>query len=509
MPVGSEDRAVSTLVGAVIVFAFIILFMALWQTQVVPQQNAAIEFNHNLDVQDDLADARNAIVSAPGGGNVPSISIDMAPTYPARTLFFNPAPPQGSLRTAGTTNDDVELSVDNATVADAELGDFWSGTERAYTTGILQYRPEYNAYTTAPATVYDNTLLYNRHGGGVNITVAEQAVVDGDTIKLIAINGSLSRNQAQSYAIDFETLSSSDRSVAITNDGGGNITISFPSRLNATQWNETFAETGELVSQGGHVVDVRSTGSVGDFIVVTVELEGDTTYTLRMAKVGVGEKTTTPEQAYLIDVRGDNRSITTEGSQELVVEVRDAFNNPVSGVSVRNNSTSDLNGGSLDAEEKTTDSNGQATFEFTPGSTGTATIVFNMSDDGTVTAEETVSFSVNVTGAGGVSPSLTELTVSSTNFSTGPTSFFYENVSFTYSVSDDSEVANITVRILTKDGNEITTKTRVVDAVSDSGTIQVDISDEEIDESTDLHFELIVFDDVGNTETDTGIVPKP
>lgn len=392
----SDDRAVSTLVGAVIVFAFLFLLMALWQTQVVPQQNAEIEFHHNLGVQNDLLDARNAIVSAPGSGDIPSVSIDMAPTYPARTLFFNPAPPQASLRTAGTSNPSAELQIGNATVKDDEVADFWTGADRSYNTGVLQYEPHYNEYNGAPTTIYDNTVLMNHHGDGVNITAADQALIRGDEIRLIVLNGSLSRNQALSYALDFKPLSSSDRSIAVTNESGGNITLSFPSRLNASQWNATLAETGELSSQGGRVVGVRSSGSVDGFTLITIELAGDTTYTLRMAKVGVGQATTSPEKAYLMDVSGDGRSITMNGTQALVVEVRDAFNNPVSGVPVRKDSDSDLNGGTLDADEKTTGSDGQAMFVFTPDSSGTVTIVFNMSDDGSATAEDTVTFTVNV-----------------------------------------------------------------------------------------------------------------
>lgn len=502
MPRGTDERAVSELVGAVLLFAFLFLFIALWQVQVVPQQNAEVEFNHNQHVQGDLLEARNAIVGAPGSDEVPSVSIDMAPDYQPRTIFFNPARPQAGLRTAGTSNGGVVVSIDNATVMESEIADFWTGSERTYSTGLIQYEPQYNEYRNAPTTIYENTLLVNRYGSGVNLTIAEQSMIQGDTITIIAIDGNLSRTQAEPYSLDFESLSVSDRTIAVTNETGQNLTVSFPTRLNASRWNESFAETGELVSQGGHVVDVRASGTVDSFNLVTVELERGTSYTLRMAKVGVGRGTTSPEKAYIIDVPRDSQGSTSEGSIPLVVEVRDKFNNPVSGVTVRNNSTSDLNGGSLDAEAKTTDTDGRATFEFSPGS-GMATIEFNISDDATVTANETVTF--NVSG-GNTAPSLSELSIDSTSTGSGQNEV-YDTVVFDYSVSDESAVSNITVRLRDKDGNLLDSSSDSIDSMSGSGTIQFENLG--IAVSEDIAYEIIVYDDTGNTETDTGIVPKP
>lgn len=513
MPVSSDDRAVSELVGAVILFAFLFLTVALWQTQVVPQQNGQLEFNHNELVQRDLAEARNAIVSTAGGAVPSSISVDLAPEYPPRTIFINPARPSGTIRTVGTDDPLVAITIANATSRDPEVGDFWDGSDRSIGSGNLVYEPGYNVYTAAPTTVYENTVLYNRYGDGVNISLAGQAIVDDETITLVALNGSLSRTRVGTTALDFAALSRSTRTISVTNASGSVFTVLFPSRLNETAWNRTFAESGELVTQGGHVVDVRSAGTVAGFTVIAVEFEGNVEYTLRMAKVGVGTDTGRPEPAYILDVHGDGSSVPVDGQQRLVVEVRDAFNNPVDGIEVRNGSGTQLNGGSLDAEVKTTDADGRAAFVFTPGDSGTVTIEINASDDATVTDEERVTFDVVVTGGG--PPSLTELAVDATTSpcgGSGPPMDCYDTVSFDYTVSDDVRVANLTVSIRDVDGVELVTSTETVDSASQSGSFQVDLSAQQIavsDDSPDLFYEVIVFDDAADSETVTGSVPKP
>lgn len=400
-----DDRGASVQIGAILLFAIIIIAVSLWQAQVVPQQNASVEYAHNQRAQDDMKELRTALVSAPGERTVRSVSIDMAPAYPPRSVFVNPGPPSGTLRTVGTTNASLNVTVENATAVDDETADVWNGSPRAYNTGGIVYEPGYNVYTSAPDTAYENTVLYNVQDDGTAVNVSGQDVVDGRTITLVVLNGSLSRTTSDAYSVDFEALSSSERSVAVTNEtGGGHVNVSFASRRGEGWWTAAFEASEEFVADGGHVVDVTATTLGNGFYNVSVELEGDVTYELRMAKIGVGSGTDETEKEYAVDVSGDGTSVQQGTTQQLVVEVRDAYNNPVSGVTVANNTSgSDLLGGSLDAESKTTDDEGRVTFEYTApaGSTGTASIQFNISDDVTPRGSELVNFSVAVTGSGG------------------------------------------------------------------------------------------------------------
>jgi hypothetical protein len=399
-----DDRGASVQIGAVLLFAILILAVSLWQAQVVPQQNASVEYTHNQRVVDDMKDVRSVMVSAPGERTLRSVSVDMAPAYPPRSVFVNPGPPSGTLRTVGTSNASLNVTVTNAKANDEETADFWNGSPNRYNTGGVVYEPGYNVYTSAPDTVYENTVLYNVQDDGTAVNVSGQDVVDGRTITLVVLQGNLSRTTSAAYSVDFEALSTSDTVVTVTNETGGNITVSFASRRGEGWWTAALRDSEEFADQQGNVTDVRAAPLGDGFYNVTIELEGNETYELRMAKVGVGSGADEPGTAYAVDVSGDGTTVQQGNTQQLVVEVRDAYNNPVSGVTVANNTTgSDLQGGSLDAQRRTTDGDGRVTFEYTAPSsgTGTANVTFNISDDATVAGRELVNFSVTVAGSGG------------------------------------------------------------------------------------------------------------
>jgi PKD repeat protein len=345
-------------------FSILILAVSLWQAQVIPQQNESVEYTHNQRVQDDMKDVRTVLVSAPGERSIRSVSVDMAPAYPPRSVFVNPGPPAGTLRTVGTGNGSLNVTVNNATaVDDGETADFWTGAPRSYDTGGLVYEPNYNVYTEAPVTVYENSVLYNSLRSGANVTLAGQDLIDGRTITLVALNGSLARTTSDTYTVDPKRLSSSTRSITITNTSG-NVTVSFASRRDATWWNETLSDQldppGTADDPDAYVVDVRSSPLPGPYHNVTLELEGDETYTLQLARVGVGSNTVKPEAAYVTDVDGNGSSVPEGSTQQVVVEVRDRFNNPVADVRVN----ASVATGSLKKTQVTTDGDGRAVFTY-------------------------------------------------------------------------------------------------------------------------------------------------
>jgi hypothetical protein len=98
---------------------------------------------------------------------------------------------------------------------------------------------------------------------------------------------------------------------------------------------------------------------------VNVSLEQGVTYELRMAKVGVGSATSEEGAEYVTAVQGDGVSIAEAGSQKLVVEVRDRFNNPVSNVTVDASIVQSAGAGDdVTPSSATTDSDGEATFTY-------------------------------------------------------------------------------------------------------------------------------------------------
>jgi len=396
-----DERAVVIQIGAVLLLAALVIAMSGYQATVVPDQNNEIEFNHNQDVQGQMQELRNGVVSAPGGGSGASVRVDLGVRYPSRTFFVNPSPATGTLRTVGTTDGDVNITVDNAR-ATGETSDYWTGTNRSFNTGALAYEPKYSEYDDAPTTIYEQSLLYNRFADA-NITISEQSMVDGRQINLVALNGSLSESGTDSTSVSVRPVSASRNAVAVEGDGGDPINITVPTRLDNATWRDALEE--EYASNGGNIVGQSYDDVPGEaYALLTIELDGSKTYNLRMAKVGLGSDVTEEsEDLYLTDVEGGG-SVATDGTQRVTVEVRDRYNNPISGerVSLTVDGDGKLDNGTMTAQfvTGTSDSDGRVTVTYeAPGSEMEDTVTANI--DATPTPSEKVEFKIDVAAGGG------------------------------------------------------------------------------------------------------------
>jgi hypothetical protein len=354
-------------------------------------------------VQGQLQELRNAIVSSVGRATTTAVAVDLGTTYPSRLVAANPPPPSGTLRTVGTTDSGVNLSVNDAVAQNPETADYWNGSQRNFTTGLLEYRPNYNEYNNAPRTVYENTLLYNQFRTA-NRTVTGQSLVDGNELTLVVLNGSLQAARSSSYTVDIRPVSTPDGATVVEPEPGENLTVSFVSRLPAEQWNETLA--GERNTSPGddrYVTDV-SPGPARTDGLYNVELtfEQDATYRLRMAKVGVGNGVTEESTTYLTDIDGEGTSVQKGENATVTLSTRDQFGNPVTAATVyADNST----GGFAD-DQKRTDANGRVSFTYDSDGVGTQRLNFSLSPvDGSfdrATADDvTVNVSVTRRGGGG------------------------------------------------------------------------------------------------------------
>ncbi|MDQ2073013.1 hypothetical protein RBH20_10765 [Haloarcula sp. H-GB4] len=381
-----DERAQSVQVGAVLLFGVLIIAFSSYQAFAVPEQNREVEFNHNQQVQTQLQDLRNAIVSVPGQPSQQAVSVQLGTRYPSRLVATNPGPPSGLLYTDGTSDESQNLTIRNAEARTPETADYWDGTTlRQYNTGAIAYKPEYNVYGEAPETVYEHSVVYNQFRGG-NITLSEQAMVDGRDITLVTLNGSMSRSASDSITVDVEPKSQSSRTVRVTNTTAtSNVSVSFLSRLPASEWRVLLDD--EIDPNPGNKTNDRYIANVieaegpGSFYNVTIVFERGTTYRLKMAKAGVGTKVTAENDAYLTTVDDNEISVQQGGDGEIVLEVRDAYNNPVSGVTV-NGSVKGSNTGSLTPNAESSDSDGRVEFVYNASqSTATGTYTVQLSLD--------------------------------------------------------------------------------------------------------------------------------
>jgi hypothetical protein len=350
-----EDRAVSTLIGFILLFGILIVSFSIYQGFVVPEQNRGVEFRHNQKVQGELLNLQDAIRLTGTTGVSQSTSITVGADYPERTLAVNFGLTGGRIRTtkptAGGANN---ITFGNVTAVSSEVEDYWNSSTStlAFRTKDIVYTPTYSRYQSAPDTVLSNTAAFKEFDDA-NLSIADQILVQGNRITVVAINGSLDKavsGEGSSISVGTEALSVASRSISIRNNSG-RINLTIPTRIDEIDvWNQS-SLTDEYDPSGQiHTVTRPNRNHV------SIILNNDT-YTLRMMKVGIGSGATDPDAEYITDV-DTPKSVADETTAKLIYEVRDGFNNPENGVSVEAEIT--------DGVDSTNETSGSPTEEISP-----------------------------------------------------------------------------------------------------------------------------------------------
>jgi len=388
------DRGVSTVIGFIIIFSAIVISFSVYQGVIIPDQNRQAEFQHNERTQGQLLNLQDAVRRTGTTGVSQSVSIQVGVDYPDRTLGVNFATAGGRVRTVEPNPDGPNnITFENVRAVGSEVRDYWNSSDEnstlAFPTKDIVYRPSYTRYANAPETVLSNTAVFNQFDD-TNLSIADQILIQGNRITIVAINGSLDGStggEGASVSVDTEPLSVATNSITVENDGTENITITVPTTVaNESAWYESSLAEQETVE----AITVEGSN-------LTITLENGT-YSLRMAKVGVGSGTEDEDAEYIVPVDPPPRTVFNDTSHEVTVEVRDRFNNPnasteVTATVVGNGSITPENG------DNETDSNGQVTFNYTaPGSSADDTLVFNISGGpaGNADNREIVNHSVSV-----------------------------------------------------------------------------------------------------------------
>ncbi|MDB2281022.1 hypothetical protein PM030_03960 [Halorubrum ezzemoulense] len=332
-----DRRGQSVVVGTVILFGFLIVALGIFQIQVVPTENANVEFEHSQQVEDDFGDLRNDVLRAGSTGSTGSTQVRLGTRYPARTFFINPPPVSGSLETEPTG----PIRVLNATVGDGahqNARDFWN-TSPSFETRSLRYDAEYNEFDGAPELVYEHSVVAAEFDDAVLLRTG-QTVVSEERISLTALTGSVSETGVVPRSVDPRAVSASDTTVPLE-PRGGQITLELPTAVgNASALTERW--NGALPA--GATATRNATGET-----LRITLDNVSNYRLALSEVSLDASGET-EPAYVVPVGRQNVAL----DDTVTVEVRDRYNNPVpdAAVSIVN-----------DNREHTTNDDGRVFFE--------------------------------------------------------------------------------------------------------------------------------------------------
>ena len=394
-----SDTAVSNIIGTIILFGFVVALLVVFQVTAVPVWNQNTEFEHSQRVQGDIGKLHDNIVLSGTTGRSTTQSVELGTQYTRRALFINPTDPSGSV----STLEPGDVTLRNVESGDSDVGDYWNGTDpQEFDTRAFRYQPDYNEFANAPSVFMDNMVLYNQVGDN-QARLTAQNVVSDRNINLNLLTGNLSRSGVRPTSVNIDPVSAPSEVISVSNSTGGQVEIELPTNLREDRWRD--ALTNERVENGGHVETVSYTENADTYNTLTLGLESGVGYNLRMSKVALGERDESQEAHYIVNRGNDDISVTTGGTERIEVEVRDRYNNPISGVNVDTEIQPPTPGddpGELVPVQPRTDAEGVASFEYrATGDAPTAGMKFSILEDST--ARERVNVAVNILeeGTGG------------------------------------------------------------------------------------------------------------
>lgn len=344
MDVGSDTRGVSEVIGAILVFGLIVTLMSMLQMYGVPAANQQVEFNHNQQLQDDFIQFHENALTTASSGEPLSTVIDLGVRYPTRMVFFNPPPAGGSVE----TTEPASMELHNVTATGVGASQHIDGDLSIPMARSLVYESGYNEYDAAPTTRYEYGALYNQHDDG-QLLANSGSVVSGGDISLMLPAGDLQESSADSVSLDGNPVSANQNAVTVRNDSSGPLTLELPSKMNTSLWEEALDPN-----------SIQNVTRDGDAVRITLE---PGLYTLRMARIGVGDNPAEQTPAYLHPVDGAQIEVKQNQPKLIDIEVRDRLNNPITNTNVSVGVAPD-DPGTIPAESVQTDADGIATFEF-------------------------------------------------------------------------------------------------------------------------------------------------
>lgn len=229
-----DTRAVAPVIGFILTVGMLILLLAMYQAQVVPQQNAETEFEHHEDIQNELRSLHSAISAVSEDEQPRFHSIRLGTTYQGRTLGVNPAPPAGTIRT-----EQHNISITNESGA---------GSTTEIPTQFIEYQPGYNELSVG-STWYEHSVLYldERERGNSLSVLEDQALVEDGNVTIVALQNEF--QETRTGRVTFELYPASGTNESALPEPNGTYIVKIPTRLNESDyWGDALA--GEDVYDG-------------------------------------------------------------------------------------------------------------------------------------------------------------------------------------------------------------------------------------------------------------------
>ncbi len=249
------------MIGAILIFGFVIAGLGLYQVTVVPQQTSEVELDHSTQVKEDFAEIHTAITNAGGTNDLRSASIKLGTRYPPRALTLNPAPASGRVATEDFSS---AISISNAGFTATDICGTMGNSKS------LTYKADYNRLTDAGDFGYETSVTYQKANG--KIIDSTQVLIQGNTIRLLP----LTAGSVSTTGIDAETLEFVGGQTG-GSSASSNLILTLPTKLSEDQWETVLADAENVDSITKPTSDT-----------VRIELQSGT-YSVRCTAIGEGK----------------------------------------------------------------------------------------------------------------------------------------------------------------------------------------------------------------------------
>lgn len=319
------NRGVSTVVGFVMVFALIVSTFAIYQSDVVPHQNAEIEHQYGESLDGEFAKLQSAVREVSSRGAPASSTVQGGPEYPARALGVNGPEPTGRL----ATTDRYDVTLKGFETAEER---YWNGAERTFETRLLAFEPRYNFVRRDEAYVLENGVAVRTVDGGDYTSSVAGEVVEGNRLDLVLLEGSVDE-QRRVHDVTLRPVSTStdyhEVNTTFAPDGDAP-SIRVPTVRTDASW-DALADANPRITD----VSLYCTGTdqpkstCPDERIAHAEIvfEGGEDITMRITKVSLDDPEPTDAEYVTTDV-ATQTGLTTRRSHEIEVTARDRYGNP-------------------------------------------------------------------------------------------------------------------------------------------------------------------------------------
>lgn len=289
------ERGQAIQIGALFIFAFIIIGISVNQAVLVPQQNKQVEFNHYGGLKNDFVQLQGDSISIAGANAMRSSSVTLGTQYPARTLGVNPPPPQGQLERTLTG---TAFTVTNSP---PDVSDLCGGS----TTFGVQYTPSYPNFNAQPVTFENGQVFISGDSNNAFLQTRTIINTDTETIRFYRLVGTIpTRSTAGTVNIE---LTGSNIIGQANNDEFNGETISVPTQLDTSDWRDDLTtDYSAFDSDGGSITTSSNQADI--------EIPGG--YRIRCYTIGTGN--TEPPAANEYDLSTDATSPPGSASQTSV-----------------------------------------------------------------------------------------------------------------------------------------------------------------------------------------------